>query len=314
MPAADKTLKIDDMLDLVRKLQRTGAADTATENTTALFEKIKAMSFLEFQDFVGLPEHPATLKPQPLTTAQVDFYNRFVDKAGDKKAWVHLNKARQCGWTECVLRILAYHGFHRYRGKKVGIIAGTNINTTKQIFQRLRELFRNIPDTIADEGRMYIRLHNGTEYYGGPAAVETFTGWTKFGAFFLDEAAKWNLVEDRPVLNAMLPIARSNRADVFMISTPKGPRGFFYHIAMDKDTPFQKAEYDIHRGGADLYTLKERQDMIDSSEEDPAQEYLCEFTIGRGSIWGFNTEEDRTNEYMVMDYDNLENPIMAVTP
>ena len=181
------------------------------------------------------------------------------------------------------------------------------MNTTKQIFSRLEELFADaLTSTINEKesGSMHLVLKNGTEYWGGPATVETFTGWTKFGAFMLDEAAKWNLVNDRPVLNAMLPIARSNRSDVFMISTPKGPRGFFYHIhqAETKETQFSRAKYDIYEGGYELYSYDEIEEMISSSEEDPMQEYLCQFTIGRDSIFGYNTNDDYTQLYAEADY------------
>jgi len=250
--------------------------------------------FEKFNKYIGLPKHPESLEERPLTPAQLDFIKSYTTKDVD---WIHLNKARQCGWTELILRILAYNAFFKYKGKKIGIIAGTSGITTKQIFDRFRELFANIPETVNENGPLKITLHNGTEIYGAKASVEAFTGWTKFGAFLMDESAKWDRIDDTPVLDSILPIARSNHADVFMISTPNGPRGFFYHIGINENSEFKHAEYNIHKGGKGLYTKEEIQQMINSSEEDPNQEYLCQYTIGRESIWG-NLEED--------DYDGVE--------
>ena len=245
--------------------------------------------FIEFNKFIGLPKHPATLKEQPLTAVQRGFFKEYVHPTRQCK--IHLNKARQCGWTEMILRILAYHCFHKYAGGKIVIIPGTRERTTKEIFGRFKELIKNT-GKIEEEGYLYIRLSNGTEIYGEKANPEAITGWTKIKAILMDEAAKWNLVDDTPVINAILPIVRTNKSDLFMISTPKGPRGFFYNIDMNPQSDFLKVKYDIHAAGAELYSDEERQKMIESSEEDPAQEYLNQYTTGRNSIFGNNFKEE----------------------
>ena len=262
--------------------------------------KLLAMPFTTFNRYIGLPLHPKTLKASNFTPSQRDFL-KLVNPS--RPTWIHLNKARQCGWSEMVLRIMGYNAFHKYRGKKIGIVAGTNEKTTRQLFGRLVELFDRIPETVLDKRATELHLVNGTSFYAGAANVETFTGWTKFSAFLMDESAKWDLKDDEGVLNATLPIARASGADVFMISTPKGPRGFFYHIAMKKKSEFTRVKCDIWEGGRGLYTRPEIRKMIEESEGDPAQEYLCEFSIGRGSIWGYNTDDDRTGQYREMIWD-----------
>lgn len=259
--------------------------------TTAL--KLMTKDFQEFNDIIGLPKHPQTFKEHCLTKIQTKLFNENIHPT--KQIKLHLNKARQCGWTELMLRILAFHSFHKYAGGKIIIIAGTREKTTKDIFYRFISLFRNIPEYIADTGSLYIKLFNGTEVYGMPANPEAVSGWTKIKAFLLDESAKWNLIDDYPVINSIMPIVKTNKSDLFMISTPKGPRGFFYEIDINENN-FTKLTIDIHEGGSELYTADERQQMIDSSEEDPDQEYLNKYTTGRDSIWGEVTEEHRTDE------------------
>jgi len=249
--------------------------------------------FITFNHMIGLPKHPQTLLPCPMTKIQLHLVETGIPFKGQVR--LHLNKARQCGWTETILRVLAFHSFHKYAGKKIIIIPGTREKTTKDIFYRFEQLFRNIPEYVVESQSLFMRLTNGTEIYGMPANPEAVTGWTKIGAIFMDEAAKWNLVDDYPVINAIMPIVRTNKSDLFMISTPKGPRGFFYDFDI-ADNTFKKFVIDIWEGGAEMYTKSEMQEMIESSEEDPDQEYLNKYTTGRDSIWGDVTDEHRTDE------------------
>ena len=246
------------------------------------------IDFIEFNELIGLPRHPFTFKPHCMTKAQLDYVGSF----GTHHIKTHLNKARQCGWTELILRWLAHQSFFKYAGKKIIIIPGTRQQTTKQIFARFLGLFVKIRSHIAEVGQLYIKLKNGTEIFGLPANPEAITGWTKIGAVFMDEAAKWDLTDDQPVLNAIMPIVRTNKSDVFMISTPKGPRGFFYYIEMDGKSTFDKKIVDIHLGGEELYTQEQIQEMLNSSEEDPAQEYLNQYTSGRSSIFGSDFKQE----------------------
>jgi len=259
--------------------------------TTAL--KLMTKDFHKFNNIIGLPKHPQTFKPHRLTEIQTEVFDKNIHPT--KQVKLHLNKARQCGWTELMLRILAFHSFHKYTGGKIIIIAGTREKTTKDIFYRFISLFRNIPEYIAETGSLYMKLFNGTEIYGMPANPEAVAGWTKIKAFFMDEAAKWNLVDDYPVINTILPIVKTNKSDLFMISTPKGPRGFFYDFDI-AENDFTKLTIDIHEGGSELYTKDEIQHMVDSTEEDPDQEYLNKYTTGRDSIWGEVTDDHRTDE------------------
>ena len=61
--------------------------------------------FLEFNNIIGLPKHPQTFKEHALTNIQVKLFKESVHHTNQTK--LHLNKARQCGWTETILRVLA---------------------------------------------------------------------------------------------------------------------------------------------------------------------------------------------------------------
>lgn len=208
---------------------------------------------------------------------------------------LHVNKGRQMGFTETFLRIIQDQCFERYAGKKVILMAGTRFKTTKDIYRRFRELWNNIEHNIREESGDEMTLNNGCQILALPAAPEAITGLTKVGAILLDESAKWNFQDDRVVMNAVMPIVRTNHSDCFMISTPKGPRGFFYHTEMDQND-FHKKKYDIWQAEGFLYTKAEIEEMLSSSVEDPNQEYLNQYIAGRSAIFGA-VSDDMREEY-----------------
>ena len=255
-----------------------------------------------FTHLVGLPEHPATFIPAPFTPYQVDFFNK-IDETEEYHKF-HLNKGRQMGFTELILRIIQFRCFNKYAGARIIIITGTREKTTKKIMGRLKVLFRNIPHTvIKNKDAMTIEVINDTVIEGLPASEEAITGDTKIKCIFMDESAKWKLIDDTPVLNSILPIVRTNKSDLFLISTPKGPRGLFYKIYKDNTNGFMKLEYDIWHCKGNLYTETEIEEMLATTTEDPNSEYLCKFTVGEDSIFGKVEDEDHQDIEMWGDVD-----------
>ena len=253
---------------------------------------------------VGLPEHPGTGQAEPLTPFQVDFFNA-VNKAVAQPdgmsvtEWkrlahkFHLNKGRQMGFTEIVLRVIQYYCFNRYAGYKVGIIAATNGKLAGKDLRRFYRLFAKIPTVLTGTPKSnVIQLVNDTTVEAFPASEEALTGDTNYKCIFMDEAAKWKLVDDTPVFNSVMPIVRSNGSDLFLVSTPKGPLKMFYKIYKDPQD-FVMLEYDIWAAEGNMYTKTQIENMIATSKEDPNQEYLCKFTIGQDSIFGLIGDDDR---------------------
>ena len=251
---------------------------------------------------IGLPRHPATNEEMPLTPFQIDFAERVIhgrENFGDaiaqmrKPYLMHLNKGRQMGFTEIVLRLILHLSFSRYAGANVGIIAATNGSLAKKDLRRLARLYKSIPGVVEQWIKSNtLRLVNGTVIEAFAASEEALTGDTKYKCIFMDEAAKWKLVDDTPVFNSILPIVRTNGADLFLVSTPKGPVKMFYRIHEDPQD-FVMFEYNIWEAEGNLYTHDEIQGMIDSSKEDPEQEYLCKYKIGKDSIFGTVSAEDQ---------------------
>lgn len=253
---------------------------------------------------VGLPRHSKTNEEMPLTPYQVDLANNVIhgrEKFGDKTAQlrkalkIHIKKGRQMGFTEIILRLIQYLCFSRYKGHKVGIIAGNNGSLARKDLHRFSMLFNSIRDVVSQWIKnSVLKLVNGVIVEAFSASEEALTGDTKYKCIFMDEAAKWKLVDDLPVFNSIIPIVRTNGADLFLVSTPKGPVKMFYKIDMTHDeTDFVFLVYDITLTIDNLYTKKEVDELLASSTEDPDQEYNCKYSIGRDSIFGTVTKEDQ---------------------
>lgn len=256
---------------------------------------------------VGLPRHPATRLEMPLTHFQIDLFNKIVKATTQpenvsKVDWsrihhaFHINKGRQMGFTEIVLRIIQYFCFSRYAGQNIGIIAATNGKLANKDLRRFGRLFKAIPEVVAQGVKAStFRIINGTVIEAFPASEEAMTGDTNYACIFMDESAKWKLVDDTPVFNSVLPIVRSNGADLFLVSTPKGPLKMFYKITKDPQE-FVMLVYDIWNAEGNIYTKEQIVQLLASTKEDPNQEYLTKFTIGEDSILGTIDDADRSAE------------------
>lgn len=266
---------------------------------------------------VGLPRHPATDEEMIPTKYQLDLVDKVLTgrlKFGDtiaqmrKALKIHIKKGRQMGFTEIVLRIIQHLCFTRYKGRKIGIIAATNGSLAKKDLRRFARLFKNISlviktwistrnrssTDIGSGGKNVMELVNDTEIEAFSASEEALTGDTKYGCIFMDEAAKWKLVDDSPVFNSILPIVRTNGSDFFLVSTPKGPTKKFYTIDMEhNESEFIFLVYDITLTIGNLYTQEQVDDMLSSSAEDPLQEYMTQYRAGDDSIFGVVSLEDQ---------------------
>lgn len=280
---------------------------------------------------IGLPRHSATGEEMPLTPYQVDMADKIIhgrEKFGNKleqqrKALkIHIKKARQMGFTEIVLRLILYLSFTRYKGRKIAIIAGTSGSLARKNLRRLARLFRAISPVIklwlrreraTLEGvinrRNTLEIVNGTEIEAFSATEEAMTGDTGYKCVFVDETTKWKLIDDSPVFNSFMPIVRTNGADLFLVSTPKGPVKMFHEIDMKHDTKeYVFLVYDIMHTLGNLNTQQEVDSLIASSTEDPDQEYMCKYKSGRDSIFGTISDEDQQGktEWLVDDNEDDE--------
>jgi len=253
-----------------------------------------------FSHLVGLPQHPATMQSMKFMPHQLDLIKQSMT---DKQVKFHVNKSRQIGLTEIVMRIVQYHCFGKYKGGKILIIAGTREKTTKTVMNRLKMLFDNIRSTVQDDKHdLHILLKNGTEIEGKPSNSEAIRGETKIKAIVVDEAGHFAIVDDSVVLDAIEPILHTNKSDIFLVSTPRGQRGFFYELAMSEND-YKKIQYDYTCAVGWIYSNKEMQEELKRIDIDVDQEYRCQYTSARTSIFGV-IKDQAIEDFEAEEYGN----------
>ena len=248
------------------------------------------------QHVFGLPLHRITGRPSCPAPHQLRFAEDVItrrERDPDAPIFHHLNKGRQMGFTEIAVRILAHQAFGAYAGRNVGIMAATNGRLAQKDLRRLYRLFGHVPQVVAAVIRSgSFGLVNGTEFHAFAASEEAITGDTQYGAILMDEAAKWRLIDDKPVFNSVEPIVYSSGADLLLISTPKGPQKMFYRIHKEP-RDYVKHLYTLWDAQGSMYTAEQIRHMIATSQADPQQEYLGQFTLGEDSVFGIIDDDER---------------------
>ncbi len=277
---------------------------------------------------VGLPRHPATNEEMFLTPFQLDLVHKILKNKydiiyGNRKLamsqlnellrvyhFYHVNKGRQMGFTEIMLRLIQFLCFSLYAGSNIGIMAATNGNLARKDLRRFARLFLNIKPVVqqwikATQEGICFKLVNETVVWAFSASEEAITGDTKYKCILMDEAAKWRTVNDTPVFNSVEPIIRAAGGDLFLISTPKQPIKMFYKITKTENEYIQ-FKYDIWHTEGNLYTKQQILQMLASATGDPNQEYLCIFSIGQDSIFGIVSKDDMQGEEEWAIFDNSD--------
>jgi hypothetical protein len=247
-----------------------------------------------FSHKVGMPLHPATLQPMQYMSHQIQFVDYLTKYNRQKK--IHVNKSRQIGFTEIVLRAIQYRSFNKYAGGKIMIIAGTREKTSKKIMQRFKALFTDIPHYIKSSNDLVTELTNGTTIEALPSNSEAIRGDTKIKCVFIDEAAFFGRVDDSVVMDAIRPIIMTNKSDFFVISTPNGPQGFFHDIETKSSSDYYMMKPSIWSAVGVIYSKEEAEAELLRTDVDVEQEYLNQYTTGRDSIFGEITDEDEYSE------------------
>ncbi len=252
-----------------------------------------------FNHQIGLPLHPVTLQQMGLMPYQYEFVRHIPEK---RNRLIHINKSRQIGVTELVLRVLAFHCFHKYKGGKIMIIAGTREDTAAKIMARFKQLFKNISWTVVeDTHKLILRLANGTVVEALPSNSDAIRGDTKIRAVFVDEAAHFKLKDDSVVMDAIRPIIFTNKSDLFLVSTPNGRRGFFYDISREENE-YLKLYFDYKMAINWIYTQEDIDRELQRKEIDVEQEYMCQFTTTRHSYFG---DHFTYGDHEAEDYSNI---------
>lgn len=256
-------------------------------------------NYESFNKLIGLPKHPIHKKPIGLLPYQKEFHKKIPRQRQIK---FHVNKARQIGFTELILRVLAFEAFHKYKEGQIFIIVGTRQAEANKLMYRFKLLFEKIPDKLLGwkPGMKAINvgpkdsltLKNGTLIQALPSTSSAIRGETNIKAIFIDEAAHFDLIDDSIVMDAIGPIVFTNQSDLFMISTPNGRRGFFYEISKNPED-YMPLMYRYEHTLGLIFSEEQWNKELARTDIDVQQEYMNQFTTTRRSYYGdqFTTGE-----------------------
>jgi len=259
------------------------------------------ISFMEFNEMIGLPPHPKTKMP----TKIFDYQNE-LDRIINDYHKVLLTKSRKIGATETALRSVAKNCFERYAGYDVMFIAGNRQRQADRLLTRFDKLFWNeftdlngfkwsYSDIITKKSSSSLEFFNGTTIHTFPATPEALRGSENVICVLLDEAAHFKLLDDRVVYDALEPNIANTEGDFVCISTPNGKRGFFYDLWCEQNEYYKLAQpYTVSYGlllSESYIAMKKNDARIDFE-----QEFNCQFTASRNAAFPVELFADATLE------------------
>jgi len=118
-----------------------------------------------------------------------------------------------------------------------------------------------------------LELPNGGRIVGLPGTEGTIRGFSAVSLLLIDEAA---LVSD-DLYTAVRPMVAVSEGSIWLMSTPRGKRGFFYDVWTKGGPEWQRIQATAFECPRipDEFVRKERETMV---EQRFRQEYLCEFS------------------------------------
>lgn len=323
---------MDNFQVLVNEAKKAGMLPeekSAVSTTNPTFDK--PLSYVEFNERIGLPFSRITDKRAPMTPYQIKYAEMI-----NKHHRVIVNKTKKGGFTDAFLRHTAQQVFDRYAGHEVMLVAGNKEAIARDIMTRLYALFEN---GITDDNDIHwtqeqlilsftktpleMKWWNGTKIIGSTASKSgkssSFRGYSDVIAWFITEAAFPGVNDDYPILNGLTSLT-ANREDGDMVieSTPNGRSGFFYDLSMDASNNLKNK----NQVGPNRFYYMEvdyleavkygviSKEFIEQEKLNPRidfdQEYCCSFTSSSNAAF-IPLESENFQEEPVEDLSNLLN-------
>ena len=159
-----------------------------------------------------------------------DQWQSDVLQANEKR--LILNCCRQSGKSS-VTSILATHRA-MFQPKSLTLVASPSERQSAETLRKIRENFETMPDAPEFETDAVLKFEtaSGSRVIALPNAVKNLRGFSKPDLIIIDEAG---FIEDA-LFHALSPMLAVNpTAQLILLSTPNGRRGFFYKVWSDGD-------------------------------------------------------------------------------
>ena len=181
-----------------------------------------------------------------------------------------LNCSRQTGKSTAAA-LKAVHSAY-IRPQSTVIVTAPTRQQTREFIRKVRN-FAFLCGATLRGGKLVVELKNGSRIVGIAANEDTVRGFSNVSLLIIDEASR---VKDE-VYYALLPMLAVSNGAIWLLSTPKGKRGFF-HTEWDSPQSEQWAKFRVTaqqcpRISADFLDSQKRR----MGERRFAQEFECIF-------------------------------------
>ncbi len=188
--------------------------------------------------------------------------------------------SRQWGKSTTVAAKAVHHAL--FTPDSLTVAIAPTLRQSEELLKKMRSFLRmcGIQARVDSANRFSIVLPNRVRILALPADEDNIRGFSAVSLLIIDEAAR---VPDS-VYRAALPFLAATDGQIWLMSTPKGKRGFFYHEWINPDNGWLK----IHSNVEEAHHLKPA--FLDRQRESQPQdvfreEYYCEFRDPDGQLF-----------------------------
>jgi len=232
------------------------------------------------------PERPEFSKKEPKTSDLVTFVRERLGIEPDEQQVKILSSTAKRGILNCsrqwgkstVAAAKAVHRAYTEKGKTV-LVASPTERQSGEFLRKAAWMVRKLGIRPRGDGdnACSLAFPNGSRIVGLPGTEGTVRGFSAVSLLLIDEAAR---VQDA-MYKALRPMLAVGDGDLWLMSTPKGKRGFFYETWAHGGDRWERISVKATECGRIRAEFLE-EELAELGEMSFRQEYLCEF-VDRGA-------------------------------
>ncbi|MGD1838268.1 MAG: DEAD/DEAH box helicase family protein, partial [Nitrososphaeraceae archaeon] len=237
-----------------------------------------------FSHACGLPTKDGLEKPLfDYQQSIFDILNPLDSQIRSKYLWI--KKATGLGITEFFLRYMGWLCLRddTYQNTQMCIVTGPNIDISKKLIKRLKQLFENKLGIVFSSKETVLEL-NGCTIEAFPSNhLDSMRSLTDVKFIFIDEADFFRIGEQQNVIDVSHRYIAKSDPVIVMVSTPNAPGGLFEQIELDMNSIYKKIFLDYTVGLGKIYSFKE----IENAKKSPSfeREYNLVYGYGLGNCF-----------------------------
>ncbi len=184
-----------------------------------------------FNHLVGLPKESKSGEIKPLFPYEMKIWQAFQTY---KHIWI--KKATGLGVSEFFIRLMLWLAVKDddYKGMKMCIVTGPNMDIAKTLIRRMRNVIKDYPNFEFEEEKADKLIVNGVSIQAYPANhIDSYRGLDMVKFIFLDEADFFRKGEEnygKEVRDVTERYIAKSQPWIVMVSTPNRPDGLFAQI------------------------------------------------------------------------------------